>query len=123
MAAVTRTQKGIEGKIEALQEAILQLQQQIQSSWNITVTITTLAPEPYQLKRDIPVLVQQDEDSYIATFVDANINASGDTLSQAVDNLKDMMVALLRRFSQEKNKLGKWPTKQLAILQDFIQKK
>src|ERR1700757_5007489 len=48
------------------------------------VPVTTLDPEPFELAREIQVVVQPDDDSFVATFFDANINASGETQQDAV---------------------------------------
>lgn len=85
------------------------------------VTIQSFAPEPYELRRDLHVLVRPDGDSFVASFVDANVSASGDTPEDAVANLKDLIVLLLVRLSQEPpNKLGKGPARQLAVLKEFL---
>ena len=83
-------------------------------------------PGPRTLRRnrgDSGVGAPEGE-SYVASFVDANVNASGETVNDAVDNLKDMMVALLESLgSLPKKRLGKGPARQLAVLRAFIRKK
>ena len=81
----------------------------------IVVPITTLEPEPFELRKPVPIVVQQIDDQYVASFFDANINASGETQQDAVANLKDIMVILFQRLSKEK-KLGKGPSLQRSIL-------
>lgn len=112
-------------RLRALEAEVAALKQQpTQGNKTILVPVGSLAPEPYVLRREINVLVLPDDDSYVATFVDANINASGDTVPEAVANLKDMMVSLFERLSKEpRDKLGKWPARQLAVLQELIQRK
>ena len=47
------------------------------------------------------------DDEFVATFYDANINASGDTREDAVENLKDVLVNTFRRYSElGENQLG-----------------
>ena len=124
LGKVVQTQHEDSLRLQQLQEEVQSLKRQPQDDRTFSVIIASLTPEPFALKRDIPVLIRHDDDSYIATFVDANINASGDTLHGAVDNLKDLLVALFQRLSQEpKRSLGKQLLKQLAILQEFVQKK
>lgn len=90
----------------------------------ITVPITTFAPEPYELIKEIKAVVQPVEDEFVATFFDANINASGGTQQDAVANLKDIMLGLLEVLEEEPEaKLGKEPARQLAILREFIRRK
>jgi len=121
---VVQTQHEDSLRLQRLHEEVHSLKQQLQDARSCSAIIASLAPEPFTLKKSLPILIRHDGDSYIATFVDANINASGDTLPNAVDNLKDMLIALFRRLSQEpKSSLGKRPMKQLAILQEFLQDK
>src|SRR5687767_3158681 len=89
---------------------------------SIIVPITTLAPEPYELLRDIPVVVQADGDSFVATFYDANLSMSGDTEAEAIALLKDSMIALFELFQREK-KLGKGMAMQRAVLFEVMRKK
>jgi predicted RNase H-like HicB family nuclease len=91
---------------------------------SIIVPIETLEPEPYELVRPVHVVVQPEEDSYVATFFDANVNASGETQQDAVANLKDMLVTLFERLEKEpRTNLGKGPALQLAVLRSILRRK
>jgi len=87
------------------------------------VPIATLAPEPYELLKEMKIVVQATGDEFVASFFDANINASGCNETDAVDSFKDV---LLRRFefleSLPSEKLGPGPAKQLAVLRCFIRR-
>ncbi len=88
---------------------------------SLTVPVTTLHPAPFELLGEIPIVLQPSGDDWIATFFDANINASGDTQEEAVANLKDVLVSMFKRFSQEPvNQLGPEPKRQLAVLRQFV---
>jgi hypothetical protein len=91
-------------------------------SQSIIVPVTTLSPEPFELSRPLMIVVQPDDDSFTATFFDANINASGNTQADAVANLKDLLVTFFVMLEKEK-KLGKGPTRQLAVLRDVMRQK
>ena len=52
------------------------------------VPLTSLDPGRYELVREIPVVLQQSDDAFTATFFDANIGTSGDTEEEAVDNVR-----------------------------------
>jgi hypothetical protein len=108
-----------------LEKEIKTLKQQLaQNTKPMLVPISTFAPEPYTIKSPIQVLVVPDEGSYVATLVDANINASGETVPGAVTNLKDMILRLFERLNKEpREKLGKRPARQLDVLRDLIKKK
>lgn len=114
------------GRLEKIERAILDLREhckQLKSGQSITVPITSFTPEPFEVCREILAVVQPDGDSsYIATFFDANINASGDTQADAIENLKDMLITTFRSLVAEK-RLGKGATRRLEILKTVMRKK
>ncbi len=88
----------------------------------IVVPITTLVPEPYQLLRDIPAVVQPADDGYTATFFDANISTSGDTQEEAVSNLRSLVLDIFEFLNSEPpDTLGPEPTRQLGVLRVFLE--
>jgi predicted RNase H-like HicB family nuclease len=91
---------------------------------SILVPMESFEPDPYELTRKVTVMVLPDDGSWIASLVDANINASGETIAEAVANLKDMMIDLFEFLPKEpKGKLGKQPSCQLAFLRSVMRKK
>jgi predicted RNase H-like HicB family nuclease len=113
-------------RLRKLEQEVRALKQQlVQGNQSILAPIYNFAPEPYVLTRDvINVLVVPDDGSFVATLVDANINASGETVPEAVANLKDMMIGLFEKLSREpKENLGKWPTRQFAVLRELMRRK
>ena len=89
---------------------------------SMVVPITTFAPEPFEILKEIRVVIQQvDEDEFSAAFFDANVSAAGCNQIEAVENLKDL---LLSRFqflnAQPIEKLGPALAKQITVLQEFI---
>ena len=111
-------------RVGILEKVVLELRHslmELTSRQTITVPITTLAPEPITLRHPIFVVVQPEGDEFSATFFDANINASGDTQTEAVDNLKEILVSAYRRLSDlGESRLGPGPRKQLAVLRTII---
>ena len=90
----------------------------------ILVPIQSLAPEPYEVIKPLWAVVKVQDDQYIATFFDANISASGDTQTEAIFNLKDMIVGSFEILSETSaNELGPEPVQQKKVLQEFIAKK
>jgi len=90
----------------------------------IIVPINTFAPEPYDIIRQTLAVVQPSAKGFIASLYDANIHASGDTEEEAFRNLKSLTLDLLDSLSAESpGTLGPEPRRQLAVLQQFIQKK
>lgn len=86
-------------------------------------SITSLAPSTLRLLKLIPVSLACNGDDYVATFFDANISATGDTVQEAVWNLIDILVLKFNRFDELPEKsLGVGPTRQLAVMREFISK-
>lgn len=86
-----------------------------------SVAITTLSPEPYMLRRSIPVHIQPSGESFIATFFDANISTSGETQEEAFSNLKSLIVDTFDYLeSVPEEQLGPEPLRQIAVLREFI---
>ena len=85
------------------------------------IPITTLAPSHYELRRDIPAVLQPVDDGFTATFFDANISASGDTEEEAVSNLRSLIVDIFVDLQSEAPaRLGSEPSRQLAVLKALI---
>jgi uncharacterized protein (DUF1778 family) len=111
-------------ELEENGQEVVKVKEELAKKTGIIVPLQSFAPEPYLLRETLYVLVQPVEESFVATFVDANINASGETLPDAIGNLKDLIIALYERLSTEKkSKLGKGPTRQLAVLQSILRRK
>jgi hypothetical protein len=111
-------------RLQKLEAEVARLKDEL-AKVTTTIPIQTFEPEPYELLPPVVyVVIQPVEESFVATHVDANINASGETVPDAVENLKDMMITLYERLSKEKkSKLGKGPTRQLAVLQTIFRRK
>ncbi len=80
-----------------------------------------IQPEPYEVVKPFSVVVRSSENDFVASFIDANLSASGDTLIEAVDNLKDIIIGTFKVLSKHnESKLGKIPIRQRQILQNFM---
>ena len=87
------------------------------------VPITTLAPEPYEILRDIPAVVEPAGDGFVATFFDGNISTSGDTEVEAVSNLRSLILDIFEYLDGEPaDSLGPEPARQLAVLRVFLKR-
>lgn len=87
------------------------------------VPITTFAPEPFEVRRPMSAVIQPLGDEHLATFFDANINASGETQEEAFANLKDVLLGtfqMLERMSE--TQLGPGPKRQRAVLVECIRR-
>jgi predicted DNA-binding antitoxin AbrB/MazE fold protein len=90
---------------------------------SVVVPITTLEPEPFDLARDIPVVVRPTDDGYLATFFDANIGMTGDTREEAVANLRLLLVDVFDELEKEEGQLGPKLVRQLAVLRSFMKRR
>lgn len=63
-----------------------------------TYTITSFSPLPYYVLAPIQAQVVDNEPDYLAVYAD--ICASGDTVEEALTNLKDKMVAHFELLSR-----------------------
>jgi len=85
------------------------------------VPITTLAPEPFQLLRDIPAVVRPAGDGFTATFFDANVSSAGDSEEEAVSNLRSLILDTFEYLNSEPpGTLGPEPKRQLGVLRVFL---
>ncbi len=85
------------------------------------ISIATFAPEPYELLRPISIVIEGQTDGFLASFVEANINASGETEHEAINMVKDtILMAYERLVSKADEKLGPGPLKQKQILMSLI---
>jgi predicted DNA-binding antitoxin AbrB/MazE fold protein len=90
---------------------------------SVVVPVTTLEPEPFDLLRSIPVVVQPTADGYLATFYDANIGITGDTKEESVANLRLLLVDVFEELEKEEAKLGPQLVRQLAVLRGCMKRR
>ncbi|MDZ4820182.1 MAG: hypothetical protein SGJ20_14535 [Planctomycetota bacterium] len=108
-------------KIAALESTIVAIQHQI-ANGPITIPIQSLNDDQLVVIKEILAVVQEDEGAFVATFFDANINASGDSQIEAVEMLKEMLASSYRLFVNREQELGTRPRQQLATLRKHIAK-
>jgi dCTP deaminase len=86
-----------------------------------TVPMTTLATAELKLQRDIPIVIEQMEDGFVATFFDANLSMSGDTQEEAFRNVRGLIIDIFSDLDSEPaDRLGPGPRMQLQVLRSFI---
>jgi len=96
---------------------------------DLIVPINTLANESLELIRPVNVLVEPvigehgEADEYLATFVDASIGASGDTVEEAVANLKDRLITTYQVLESMSHRLGPQVRGQLQALRAVIRER
>jgi hypothetical protein len=90
---------------------------------SLIVPVTTLDPEPFELLRDIHIVIRPTEDGYLATLYDANIGITGDTREEAVMNLRELIVDLFDELEEDEDRLGPVPRQQLAVLRSLMRRR
>ena len=103
----------IERRIESLERAALSMR-------GVIYPIDSLIPGRVIVKKTIHAQVVYEDECYIARFVDANINASGESELDAVEMLKDAIAGAFLAFSEKEHLLGREPARQLAVLREFV---
>jgi predicted RNase H-like HicB family nuclease len=89
----------------------------------VVIPISTFAPEGYETIAPIHVVIRRDDEGFVASFVEANINASGDTQSEAISMLKDMILGTYDRIIEKNDdQLGPVPRRQKKLLEKLIRK-
>jgi len=86
-----------------------------------TVPITTLATAGLKLQRDIPIVIEQVDGGFVATFFDANLSMSGDTQEEAFRNVRGLIADIFSDLDSEPaDRLGPGPKMQINVLRSFI---
>ena len=113
-------------RVEALERELMLLKERctrLERSSPVVVPIESLAPEAFHVIKPFHVVVRPQDDQYIASFFDANLSASGETRSEAISNLKDVVIATFDILSAvDESKLGPSPAQQKKVLGEFIRK-
>ena len=93
------------------------------------IPIVSLAPKPFRVLTPIPILIEaatcadSEEFEYVARFVEANVGSGGDTIEEALHNIKDRLAAKFRILDRTPpERLGKGPARQLAVLRSVMAK-
>ena len=105
--------------LTVVQERLQALEEQIRQR-PIIVPIQSLEPSPVEVTQAILAVVRGEDGAFIASFLDANINASGETQLDAVEMLKDVIASSFQLFVSKESVLGEEPKRQLAVLRHFL---
>jgi hypothetical protein len=84
-----------------------------------TASIGDFPGEPYRTLKPIPVTLHWTGTEYLARFEEANIAMTGETCSEAIDNLTADILDTFEDYSAEAA-LGPAPRHQLAVLRRHI---
>jgi len=112
--------------IRALTSEVTTLKCEIQRLHKLrtyVVPLATLTPEPFQMIQQVPVTIEGDGDDFTATFVEANVSASGETEADAIANFKDSLLSTYEVLEgASPSQLGPLPTRQWAILKSVVKR-
>ena len=107
----------VQQQIEDLQSRVSMLEQ----GRVLHIPVTTFAPAPYEVVQPFEIVVEPSGEEYVASFYDANVNASGETPTEAYANAKDMILGTFELLSEmDEGELGPEPHRQLAVLGQFV---
>ena len=82
--------------------------------------LTSLPDRSIRVVHPLRIVVRPKSGVYMASLVDAAISASGESLADAVESLKDVVAAKFRLFSRKESILGKHLRCQLHVLRQSL---
>ncbi|HEV2803360.1 MAG TPA: hypothetical protein VGW57_00380 [Chthoniobacterales bacterium] len=88
----------------------------------LVVPVDTFGDEDFEVFQPFSVVVEPSGDEFTATLYDANVSASGETVEEAISNLKEMLLELIELF-ETGVKLGAAMQKQKAVLTSLIRRR
>jgi type I restriction enzyme, S subunit len=75
----------------------------------------------FEVRHPIPVSIVKVQNNVVASFVAANVHASGDTQDEAVSHLKSLLIDMFELLlTHSPEELGPAPSRQLSVLQSYI---
>lgn len=121
-------------EVENLAARVTALEQEMKQHSNLapgfmhvqTVPIHTLGPAPWRLKEPLLIAIEQrSENHFVACVYDVDLYGYGETIPDAIDDLKVMILDQFEYLSERQQtvKLGSMPKKQLDFLEDILVKK
>ena len=87
------------------------------------IIISSLSDERLTLKQPISIYIAKDNGGYIANYYDVEAVGFGDTVSEAINNLKENIIELYFDLVNDINNLGPLPKKWLVTLNEIISEK
>lgn len=106
----------IEQELAALKKRVALIESRTSSC---EMEIRTFAPALHQVKKPIPIVVRPHDGIFMASFMDANVNASGETEQEAFEAVKLLILDMLEQLERQP-KLGPRLAVRLAVLREFV---
>ncbi|MEK6733563.1 MAG: hypothetical protein AABY27_00445 [Pseudomonadota bacterium] len=84
--------------------------------------ILNLRSDKYQLATSLPVTISEEDNLYVITSHDLNLFGYGETEDEAIQDLCETIVEYYEDIENNKENLGKIPTRDKHFLERIIQK-
>jgi len=81
-----------------------------------TIFIENLRHPSYRLRHPIPVLIERDDDTIIATYHDVDMWGTGADVQDAISDLCDAIVEYYETLKEDEGNLGLLPSQEYAHL-------
>ena len=109
-------------RIRNLEQRVAALKEAHKDSAACERWIHTFAPEPISLRKPVPILVRPHEGEFLASFLDANINTSGETEAEAFSSIKTLILDVWEKLHklETTSQLGPKLAEKLAVLRELI---
>lgn len=106
-------------RLNQLEAAVERLESRESS---LRVRIQSLSPWPARLLRDLEITLRPTGEGWEANFFDANLHASGDTETEAIDNFKVSLIDELEILgSIPESALGPEMIRQFRVLSELVE--
>lgn len=86
-----------------------------------TTFVNSLGDAELEVRRPIPITIRRDDESYIASFIEANLSSGGDTLPDAVESVQSLIASFFADVEKiPDEKLGPKIRHQRQVLMDYV---
>jgi hypothetical protein len=85
-----------------------------------TIFITDLRHDKYKLTQPIPVSIEYEDDTVIASFYDVDVYGTGDDIQEAITDLCSQIVEVYELYSQNLSRLAPVPAREWKYLQMIV---
>lgn len=89
---------------------------------SLRVFLEKLSDPEYELLKAIPVVVESTDSDFVASFLEANINASGESQWAALRHLGYLVIDVFEMLMDEEASLAALPARQLEVLRSYLRK-
>src|SRR5262245_14846738 len=86
----------------------------------LTSIVTTLPDAGYRLLKPLTILLEQKDDSVMASFDPANIHMSGDSIKEALNSLLYLIIDIFDAYGEDEQNLSREPARQLSVLRSYM---